>query len=80
MDGLVRDLLNLSRLEAGRLQLELTDFEFAALMEESKIRFKEPAKEKCIHLFWALPDEMPCYGDPGRYDIILNNFLSNAID
>ena len=23
---------------------------------------------------------MPCYGDPGRYDIILNNFLSNAID
>ncbi len=80
MDGLVRDLLNLSRLEAGRLQLELTDFDFAALMEESKIRFKEPAKEKGIHLFWALPDEMPCYGDPGRYDIILNNFLSNAID
>ena len=80
MDGLVKDLLNLSRLEAGRLHLELTDFDFGALMDEAQYRFKGPAEEKHLRLTWLFPEEMPVYGDPGRYNIIMNNFLSNAID
>lgn len=80
MDGLVKDILNLSRLEAGRLHLELTNFDFVALIEETKIRFQAPAEEKKIRIVWNMLAEMPAYGDPGRYDIILNNFLSNAVD
>lgn len=80
MDGLVKDILNLSRLEAGRLHLELTNFDFVALIEETKIRFQAPAEEKKIRIVWNMLAEMPAYGDPRRYDIILNNFLSNAVD
>jgi len=80
MDRLVMDLLNLSRLETGSFRIEKTDFDFAALAEETKERFSGTIAEKKIHMQWDLPDEMLVNGDPERMDQILNNYVSNAID
>jgi two-component system sensor histidine kinase VanS len=80
MDHLVRDLLNLSRLETGSFRIECTDFDFTALADETKERFAQSVTEKQIQVEWDLPSEMPVNGDPERIDQILGNFLSNAID
>lgn len=80
MDKLVRDLLNLSRLETGSFRIEQTVFDFTALAEESKERFAKALADKKIGMHWDLPAEMNVYGDPERIDTILTNFLSNAID
>ena len=80
MDNLVKSLLNLSRLETGSFKLEKTAFDFAALTDEAKERFANAIHKKGIHMEWHVPDEMTVYGDPEQIDIVLSNFLSNAID
>ena len=80
MDKLVRDLLNLSRLETGSFHLEQTVFDFSALAEESRERFSKVMEDKGIIAEFNLPETMTVYGDPERIDTILTNFLSNAID
>lgn len=80
MDKLVKDLLNLSRLETGSFRIDQTAFDFCALAEETKERFANVIETQHIDMRWELPDEMTVYGDPERYDTILSNFLSNAID
>ena len=80
MDKLVKDLLNLSRLETDSFKLEQTVFDFTALAEESKARFAKALADKHILAKWELPAEMNVYGDPEPIDTILTNFLSNAID
>ncbi|WP_083615783.1 sensor histidine kinase [Megasphaera cerevisiae] len=80
MDSLVKDLLNLSRLETGSFRLEMTTFDFGALADEAKERFANTLSHKQILMEWNLPEEMAVYGDPERVDMILTNLLSNAID
>ncbi|MCH4166673.1 MAG: HAMP domain-containing histidine kinase [Megasphaera sp.] len=80
MDKLVKDLLNLSRLETGSFRIAQTAFDFCALADEAKERFANVIGTQHIDMRWELPDEMTVYGDPERYDTILSNFLSNAID
>ncbi len=80
MDRLVKDLLDLSRLETGSFRIEQTNFDFCALAEDSRERFANAAKSKGIHMEWQLPEELMVYGDPERIGQILGNYLSNAID
>lgn len=80
MDKLVKDLLNLSRLETGSFQIEMTEFDFHALAEEMQYRFAGIFRDKQLQVEWNLPEDMEVYGDPERVDTILSNFLSNAID
>ncbi len=80
MDNLVKNLLNLSRLETGSFKLEKMTFDFHALADEAKERFANAVQKKNIRLQWNLPEEMTTYGDPEQIDIILGNYLSNAID
>ncbi len=53
MDKLVKDLLNLSRLETGSFKLEQTVFDFTALAEESKARFAKTIADKGITADWG---------------------------
>lgn len=80
MDSLVKNLLDLSRLETGSFRIEQTEFDFRALLDEMQYRFEKIVEEKGIHVAVELPDDMEVYGDPGRIDTILSNLLSNAID
>jgi signal transduction histidine kinase len=80
MDKLVKDLLNLSRVETGSFRIEQTIFDFGALVDEAKNRFANVIEKKNVQICWNLPAELTVYGDPERYDTILTNFLNNAID
>jgi two-component system, sensor histidine kinase len=79
--ALVNDLLDLSRIEAGRLLLRPRDFSFRELAGDV-LRLLEPqAAERAVELRLrvdpALPDDL--YGDPVRLRQVLLNLVGNGI-
>ena len=79
--GLVNDLLDVSRLESGRLALQIERVELSALLN-SLIQAMEPvAEEKGIQTALNLPGGKPLFveGDRRRLEQIVNNLLSNAV-
>jgi signal transduction histidine kinase len=80
MVRLIGEILDLSKLEAGKLQLEWQRFDVAALTAEVVERFGPSAHNKGIDLLLRRPPE-PCeiVGDAGRVDQVLMNLLGNAL-
>ena len=79
---LVNQLLDISRLEAGGLQLEVTDVMIGDLMESLQRAFSVLAHKKNIDLKCSMDPSTPptIQGDPDRLrDQVLGNLLSNAL-
>ena len=78
--GLINDLLDLAKIEAGKLQLHLAEINVRELLT-NLIDFVRPlADKKSLQLTTILPDEVAkVHSDPGRIQQILFNLLSNAI-
>jgi len=76
---LVADLLDVSRIETGRLPLELTDVDLGALVDEVVSRFEvDLARSRCSV---SIRVDAPVVGrwDRSRVDRMITNLLSNAI-
>jgi hemerythrin-like metal-binding protein/PAS domain S-box-containing protein len=79
--ALINDILDLAKIEAGRIELEQVDFELARVLDTVASQFEEKLKEK--GLAWrieqhpAIPARLT--GDPLRLGQILTNFASNAV-
>jgi light-regulated signal transduction histidine kinase (bacteriophytochrome)/CheY-like chemotaxis protein len=76
----INDVLELSKIEAGKLTLLMEDFEIDGLMSSSFELVKERAKDKGLELVLDtghLPSEMR--GDSTRLSQMLINLLSNAV-
>ncbi|MBV9766675.1 MAG: response regulator [Acidobacteriaceae bacterium] len=78
---LLNDILDLSKIEAGKLELEDVSFSLSEVVEGSVEMFAMKAEEKHIHLCALIePDvSLNMSGDPIRLRQILVNLLSNAI-
>lgn len=76
----VKDLLDVSRLEMGTLQLQPVLFDFSALIDEMKERFSRIIVQKELCITWEIPKDILIFGDPARIDVILTNLISNAVD
>lgn len=79
--SLVDDLLDLSKIEAGKMSIELIDFSFPELLTDLFSSFRLRAEEKQIRLNFKMKTEIPrtMRSDPVRVRQILTNALSNAI-
>jgi len=80
MGRLVRDLLDLARMEAGHLELHFREVEVDSLVRRMHRKFTVLAKERGITLSVELP-EMPLIlqrGDEDRLEQVLTNLLDNA--
>lgn len=77
MAKLVEDLLDVSRLQAGRLELELDEFNLGALARETVERVQGVSAEHQIRL--TSPETVKLRGDRSRLEQVLTNLLSNAI-
>lgn len=77
MGRLVEDLLDVSKIRAGRLALDKEPFDFAALATEVVERVQVASRRHVIRL--DAPDHLAMIGDRDRLDQVLNNLLSNAI-
>lgn len=78
---LVDDILDYSKIEARRLELEKIDFELRNTVEGAVNTLSCKASEKGLRLACFIHHEVPCLlrGDPGRLRQILFNLIGNAI-
>lgn len=78
---LINDILDLSKVEAGRLQLEQAPFNLPRMVESLVALQQVRATEKEIELVVELAPEIPAwlYGDPLRLDQVLANLVGNAL-
>lgn len=80
MGRLVRDLLDLARMEAGHLELSFREVEIDSLIRRMHRKFAVLAKERGIALSVTLPEEplILHYADEDRLEQVLTNLLDNA--
>jgi CheY-like chemotaxis protein len=78
---LIDDLLDLSKIEAGRLELETIDFDLARAVEDVLDLLAERARSKGLELGCVVQADVPAMvnGDPGRLRQILLNLVGNAL-
>jgi signal transduction histidine kinase/ActR/RegA family two-component response regulator len=79
--AILNDLLDLSKIEAGRLQLELQGFELRRVVRECCELMSAQAADKGLSLVVELPDSLPqrVIGDALRLQQVLRNLLGNAL-
>ena len=75
----VNDLLDTSKIEAAKLELEYAEFDLANLVRIVANSFETLAVDRDVHFVVVAPeDEVPAQVDPGRVQQVLLNLLSNA--
>jgi two-component system sensor histidine kinase/response regulator len=79
--GIVNDILDVSKLEVGKLSLEHTAFDLDEVLTHLANVVSHKAAEKGIELLFAVPREVPrqLLGDPLRLGQVLLNLTANAV-
>jgi signal transduction histidine kinase len=79
--GLINDVLDFSRLEAGRLEIQSVPFDMTAVLREAIELNTATAASKGLglHLTSELPDQRWVQGDPARVRQVLINLIGNAV-
>ena len=78
---LINDVLECSKIEAGKLELECLDFNLRNTVEQVLAQFAERAETKGLELTGLVHAAVPTglKGDPGRLRQILTNLVANAV-
>ena len=78
--SLINDILDLSKVEAGKLDLDITEFVLEPVLKNSLVMVKEKAMKHGIHLS-ANADSIPptIEADERKFKQIIYNLLSNAV-
>lgn len=79
--GLLNDVLDISKIEAGKLELEVIDFEPLTVINQVRAVLAGVALEKDVALVVSSSGEVPrsLRGDPGRFGQVVTNLVSNAV-
>lgn len=78
---LVNDILDLSKIKAGKLDIECISFNIRELIDRSVFTLKQKAKEKGLQFMTSVEQDIPdqLKGDPHRLSQILMNLIGNSI-
>jgi two-component system, sensor histidine kinase and response regulator len=78
---IINDILDFTKIEAGKLDLETTEFDLRQVVEDAITLLAEKAQGKGLELACAIAPDVPIAvsGDPGRVRQVLVNLLSNAV-
>ena len=79
--AIINDILDMSKIESGKMNLNLIHYSFYTLIDEVTSMFLFLAKEKGLDFRFGNMDNIPdvLYGDDVRLRQILTNLLSNAV-
>lgn len=77
----INDVLDISKMEAGRLTVETIAFDLKELLRKTIPIHYSHARNKGLTMNYHIPETIPSFvkGDPHRLQQILNNLLSNAV-
>jgi signal transduction histidine kinase/CheY-like chemotaxis protein len=79
---LINEILDLSKIDAGRMDLSSSDFDLGSLIRELTVMFQHPCEEKQLGLRVEGPGTGPgpvVHGDAGKLRQVLINLLGNAV-
>jgi two-component system sensor histidine kinase/response regulator len=78
--SIINDILDISKIEAGRVELESTDFHLSAILDNIQSLIGEQARSKGLRIEID-PDSVPVWlrGDPTRLRQALLNYAGNAV-
>jgi len=78
--GLINDILDLTKIEAGRLELQFESVDLRAALLGVLPVVKPRAEDKRIRISTFLPTDLPLvWADPGKFNQILLNLITNGI-
>lgn len=79
--GIINDILDYSKIEANKLELERKNFDLENVLAQLRILFTQSAVEHGLELYFYMKNDVPgiIIGDELRLDQILTNLLSNAL-
>jgi len=79
--GLLNDILDMTKIEAGKMTFEVVDVDMAELARRGSAAFAAQAEAKGIRFATATEGEVPrvVRGDPLRVGQVIQNLLSNAV-
>ncbi len=78
---LINDILDISRIEAGKFELEMLDFDLRNLLDDFAGIMSVKATEQGLEFICAAAPEVPVHlrGDPARLRQVLTNLAGNAL-
>lgn len=77
--NLINEILDLSKIEAGKIEFEKQVFDLKVVADDIRMLFKEYAADKNINFEITLPEEAICLNtDKTRLEQVIKNLLSNA--
>ena len=77
---LINDVLDLSKIEAGRMELALGEYSVREIVDIAQLSLRSLAAEKGLEFLTDVPDGLPpAYGDSTRLTQCLMNLAGNAI-
>jgi signal transduction histidine kinase/GGDEF domain-containing protein len=80
LSRLINDLLDMSKIEAGRLELKKSSVDISTLVEEVLSSFRNQATDKNIELITLIPNDLhPLYIDGDKISQVLSNLIENSM-
>ena len=77
--SLITDIIDISKIESGFVDVELSDFALADMVNEAVSNLRQQAEKKGLTLEVTIPQDLRLHSDRRRLLQCLLNFLSNAI-
>lgn len=77
----INDILDISKIEAGRMELEYVSFDIRSLIETTIFLYDAKAREKGLELNMLISSAIPGFviGDPTKIRQVISNLVSNAV-
>ncbi len=77
---LISMVLDLNRLEAGRLPIDITAVDLPRVLTEVRAEMQGVVEHSRLDSVWSVGEPLPVlYTDPGKLKVVLKNLLSNAV-
>ena len=77
--ALINDIIDISKIEAGKVEIAIEEFDLSVLAQEIKDSFTVVADKKELELLLQTPQTLLIKTDKRRTEQVLVNFISNAV-